>query len=942
MKSYKIHIVNFFLKIVLPSFFAIVLFIGYLFTVLKPQFEEAIINKKREMIKELVNSTKSILQKYYNDEKEGIITREKAQEIAISRIQYLRYGSDNKDYFWITDMHPRMIMHPYVTELNGQDLSNYSDPSGKRLFVECVEVVKKHKQGYVEYMWQFKDDTSHILPKLSYVSLFEPWQWIVGTGVYIDDVKKEISALSSKLINTSVIISIIILLLLIFISFQSYKIERKRQEAELNLKVSHEKYRSLVSASTEALVMIKDFCIIQTNERFNKLVQKDLYFNENIETYLTIPDNIIQLIKNNEKNFTPFETKLKSNFNKLIDVLVNISPVTIYEDLVYILTIRDISTYKETKRTLKEIQERFKLLLDDVDLGYVKTTLDLKGRILDANKTTLNLLGYKNIEELKKQYILDLYANDEEKRLFRKELLENKNIINKTIYIKLKDGITKPLNITFKVICDENSNPIFGEGIIKINTDFTNSLNINTINPSNTFFDNLLNSNVENYILPIQEINVDATFETIVNTLNEYKHKFLIINNTENLYLGYITYDELFLSFSLYSNIFNTKAYQIMKSPLLSINADTTVLQALSQMKNNKTSILLILKEQKPIGIFSEQHLLTILNLDFKNLLYEIVNTYSIDKIYEQKNIFIKNIAVFLLKTKNSYQILQLLSELHDSIIQSLFKIAIKQLGQPPCSFAFIVMGSEARKEQTLSTDQDNAIIYLEENSEIQEYFIKLGKLLSNYLDKIGYKYCIGQNMASNEKWVKSLNTWKNYFSDWIHNGNAQNLLDINIFFDIRTVYGDNNLTNDLIQHIFNESSKNKAFLSLLARNCVNSRTQLSQTFNIKNIIAVLVNIARLYALSYQINEKSTILRFSKLLDKKAISNATFNDLYNVFQFLNLIRLSHQTQQILNNVTPDNQIEITSLSEFEIHSLKYAISVINSMQNKVIHDFKLY
>ena len=81
----------------------------------------------------------SILSKYENDERDGLLTREEAQKTAISRIQYLRYGEENKDYFWITDMTPVMIMHPFRNDLNGKDLTNFTDPHGKRLFVEFVD-----------------------------------------------------------------------------------------------------------------------------------------------------------------------------------------------------------------------------------------------------------------------------------------------------------------------------------------------------------------------------------------------------------------------------------------------------------------------------------------------------------------------------------------------------------------------------------------------------------------------------------------------------------------------------------------------------------------------------------------------------------------------------------------------------------------------------------
>ncbi|MBK8953653.1 MAG: cache domain-containing protein [Chitinophagaceae bacterium] len=98
-------------------------------------------NGKREMIKELTNTAISILSKYENDEKEGLLNREQAQKTAISRIEYLRYGEENKDYFWITDTTPVMIIHPHRKDLKGKDLSNFSDPHGKKLFVEFVKLL---------------------------------------------------------------------------------------------------------------------------------------------------------------------------------------------------------------------------------------------------------------------------------------------------------------------------------------------------------------------------------------------------------------------------------------------------------------------------------------------------------------------------------------------------------------------------------------------------------------------------------------------------------------------------------------------------------------------------------------------------------------------------------------------------------------------------------
>jgi methyl-accepting chemotaxis protein len=112
-----------------------------------------------------------------------------AQKHAASRIAKLRYG--NGDYFWINDLSPRMIMHPAKPELNGKDLTDIKDPSGKHLFVEFADTVKNSGSGFVEYQWP-KSGKDAPQPKLSYVAGFEPWGWVIGTGVYIDDLQTQL------------------------------------------------------------------------------------------------------------------------------------------------------------------------------------------------------------------------------------------------------------------------------------------------------------------------------------------------------------------------------------------------------------------------------------------------------------------------------------------------------------------------------------------------------------------------------------------------------------------------------------------------------------------------------------------------------------------------------------------------------------------------------
>ena len=119
-------------------------------------------------------------------------------EDAKKAIAQLRYGPKGQDYFWINDMSPKMIMHPIKPALDGKDLSASQDPNGKKLFVEMVDVCRDEGEGFVDYMWPMPGHDDPV-PKLSYVRLFEPWGWIVGTGIYLDDVDQAIHAKEAEI-----------------------------------------------------------------------------------------------------------------------------------------------------------------------------------------------------------------------------------------------------------------------------------------------------------------------------------------------------------------------------------------------------------------------------------------------------------------------------------------------------------------------------------------------------------------------------------------------------------------------------------------------------------------------------------------------------------------------------------------------------------------------
>jgi len=149
----------------------------------------ALKEQRQNELGHLVQTAVSIAREEYDTIARDKVAPELAQKKAAARIGKLRYG--NGDYFWINDLEPRMVMHPGKPELNGQNLSDNKDPTGKRLFVEMAEVVKRQGAGVVEYQWP-KPGKDTPQPKQSYVGGFEPWGWVIGTGVYVDDLQAQV------------------------------------------------------------------------------------------------------------------------------------------------------------------------------------------------------------------------------------------------------------------------------------------------------------------------------------------------------------------------------------------------------------------------------------------------------------------------------------------------------------------------------------------------------------------------------------------------------------------------------------------------------------------------------------------------------------------------------------------------------------------------------
>ncbi len=259
-------------KVFIPVVLSMMLFIGTFFGYILPRVEAHLMDRKREMIHALSESAMSSIRYYDELARKNAISLEDAKKQAAAHLRSIRYGPESKDYFWINDTYPRMIMHPYRPDLEGKDVGDTRDSTGKKMFQAFLTTVKESGGGYVNYHWQWQDDATRIFSKISYVHKYEPWQWIIGTGVYVEDVIGQIEAITKRMSLIFLAILALITMLSVYIIWQGATGESLRIKIEESLRASEYKYRLLAETAREIILLFDArFQISYTNRAWTKL-----------------------------------------------------------------------------------------------------------------------------------------------------------------------------------------------------------------------------------------------------------------------------------------------------------------------------------------------------------------------------------------------------------------------------------------------------------------------------------------------------------------------------------------------------------------------------------------------------------------------------------------------------------------------------------------------
>ncbi|WP_079203977.1 DUF294 nucleotidyltransferase-like domain-containing protein [Pseudomonas sp. CC6-YY-74] len=393
----------------------------------------------------------------------------------------------------------------------------------------------------------------------------------------------------------------------------------------------------------------------------------------------------------------------------------------------------------------------------------------------------------------------------------------------------------------------------------------------------------------------------------------------------------------------------DTPVDRVMSPNPITINADDSVFEAMLCMLRHNIHHLPVVYRQRTVGVIN---LSDIIKYESQSSLYLVNSIFNKQSVAELQAL-LPDLRITFLRMVNeqatAHMIGSAISGIGRSLTQRLLELAEQELGPPPVPYCFMALGSMARDEQLIVTDQDNALV-LDNRFDPRvhdDYFLKLATFVSDGLAACGYSYCKGGIMATNPQWRQPLRVWKGYFNQWIDRPNPETLLNSCIFFDLDSVYGEAELVESLKDLLAQKASSNPLFLASLARNALNRTPPLGffRTFvmekdgqqnNIINLkgrgTAPLTDLIRVHALAAGSKAQNSLDRLDAIASTKLLTEEAITKLRYALEFLSIVRIRHQAMDLEASREPDNYIEPEKVSASERYNLKEAFQVLSNAQ----------
>ncbi len=226
---------RYFYRTLAPVLITFFIFIYIIFYTIVPSFRNFMIEQKKYFLKNTIQTSWHIIDTAYAKYLNRYISEDEAKTEVINTIESLRYGEKMKDYFWISNLDEVLIAHPYRNDLANRETGKLISPSAKKLFREFAAVTENTGENFHYYNWQLYDNPNIIKPKIAYLKRFKPWGWIIGTGLYIDDIEEELQLRISDMVFILIISTLIIIIMSMYSAFQTYKANKNLVEEEFKL-----------------------------------------------------------------------------------------------------------------------------------------------------------------------------------------------------------------------------------------------------------------------------------------------------------------------------------------------------------------------------------------------------------------------------------------------------------------------------------------------------------------------------------------------------------------------------------------------------------------------------------------------------------------------------------------------------------------------------------
>jgi CBS domain-containing protein len=422
----------------------------------------------------------------------------------------------------------------------------------------------------------------------------------------------------------------------------------------------------------------------------------------------------------------------------------------------------------------------------------------------------------------------------------------------------------------------------------------------------------------------------------------------LVVGASRSL-LGILTRYDVLGRVTLAQIPLDTPMRDVMVQPVHSLTAGDTAQDAMLLMSRHGIRHVPITQDHRVVGIVSERDLFALQRLSLKQVSTSLRAAPDVRTLALAAQ-DIRRFATRLLgQGVQARQLTALISHLNDALAGRLLQLTAQEHGVDLHCLCWLALGSEGRSEQTIATDQDNALILPDgAGTAGRAAALAFGRAVNLALDACGYPLCKGGIMAGEPGCCLTLGEWRTRFTDWIAHGAPQDLLDASIFFDLRPLAGDLGLARGLQAQVLEEAHRTPRFHKQLALNALartvplnwlgGIETDAAGTVDLKlQGTAVIVDAARVYALAHGVPETGTRDRLDEVGRRIGLAPSEYQAWSGAFEFLQLLRLRAQLEG--TSTGHPNRIAPASLNDIDRRILKESFRIARQLQQRMQLDW---